>query len=75
MQKSAMFRVSVRPHLHYAILRLVLTVLGVAQDDWASPYCQRPIRIDIIRRTGATKAGHRFLQYPWYDEDSGRGIA
>ena len=70
-----MFRVSVRPHLHYAILRLVLTVFPVAQYDWASPYCQRAIRIHIIRRTGATKAGPPFLHYPWYDEDSGRGIA
>jgi len=70
-----MFRVSVRPHLHYVILRLVLTVFPVAQYDWASPYCQRPIRIHIIGRTGATKAGHPFLHYPWYDEDSSGGIA
>jgi len=70
-----MFTVSVRPHLHYAILRLVLTVFPVAQYDWASLYCQRPIRIHIIRQTGATKAGHPFLHYPWYDEDSGGGIA
>ena len=75
MQKSVMFRLSVRPHLHYAILRLVLTVFPVAQYDWASPYCQRPIRIHIIRRTGAMKDGHPFLHYPWYDEDSGGGIA
>jgi len=70
-----MFRVSVRPHLHYAILRLLLTVFPVAEYDWASPYGQRPIRIHIIRRTGATKARHPFLHYPWYDEDSGGGIA
>jgi len=70
-----MFRASVRPHLHYAILRLVLTVFPEAQYDWASPDCQRPIRIHIIRRTSATKAGHPFLHYPWYDEDSGGGIA
>ena len=38
-------------------------------------YCQRLIRIYIIQQTGGTKAGHLFLHYPWYDEDSGRGIA
>jgi len=75
MQKSVMLRVSVCPHLHDAILRQVLTVFQVAQYDGASPYCSRPIRIHIIRRTGATKAGHPFLHYPWYDEDSGGGIA
>jgi len=75
MQKSVILRVSVRPHLHYEILRLVLTVFPVAQYDWASPYCQRPIRILLIRRTGGTKAGHPFLHYPWYDEESSAGIA
>jgi len=70
-----MFRVSFRRHLHYAILRLVLTVFPVAQYDWASLYCQRPIRIHIIRRPGAMKTGHPFLHYPWYDEDSGAGSA
>jgi len=75
MQNSVMFRVSVSPHLQYAILRLGLTVFAVAQYDWASSYCQRPTRIHITRRTGATKAGHRFLHYPWYDEDSGGRIA
>ena len=74
MQKSLMFRVSVRPHLHYAILQPGLTVCPVAQYDWASPYCTKPIRGLIIRRTGATKAGHPFLHDSWYDEDSGRGI-
>ena len=69
-----MFRVSICPHLHYAILRLVLTVFAVAQYDWASLYGQRPSRIHIIRRTGGTKAGYRFLHYPWYDNDSGGGI-
>ena len=29
----------------------------------------------MIRRTGTTKAGHPFLHYLSYDEDSGRGIA
>jgi len=53
-----------RPHLYYASLRLVLTGFPVAQYDWASAYCQRPIRIHIIRRTRATKAGHMFLHYP-----------
>jgi len=75
MQKSVMFRVSVHPHLHYVILRLVLTVFPVAQYDWASPYCQRPIRIHIIQQTGATKAEDPFLHYPWYEEDSGGEIA
>jgi len=70
-----MFRVSVHPYLHYVILRLVLTVFPVAQYDWASPYCQSPIRIHIIQQTGATKAGDAFLHYPWYDEDSGGEIA
>jgi hypothetical protein len=70
-----MFRVSVHPYRHYAILRLVLTVFPVTQYDWTSPYSPRPIRIHIIRRTGATKAGHPFLGYPWYDEDFGGGIA
>jgi len=70
-----MFRVSVRPHVHYGILRLVLTVFQVAQYDWASTDCQRPIRTHIIRRTGATKAGHPFLHYPLYVEHSGGGIA
>jgi hypothetical protein len=28
-----------------------------------------------MRGKGATKAGHPFLGYPWYDEDFGRGIA
>jgi len=74
MQKSVMFSVSVRTHLHYAILRLVRTVFPVVQYDWASPYCQRPIRIQIIRRTSTSKSGHPFLHYPWYDEDSGGGI-
>jgi hypothetical protein len=67
-----MFRVSVHPYLHYATVRLVLTVFPVAQYDWTSPYSPRPIRIHIIRRT---KAGHPFLGYPWYDEDLGGGIA
>jgi len=70
-----MFRVSIRPHLHYAILRLVLTVFPVAQYDWASLYCQRPIRIHIIQQTCTMKAGHSFLHYPGYDEDTGGGIA
>ena len=47
----------------------------MAQYAWASPYWQKPIRIDIIQRTGAPKARHPFLHYPWYDEDSGGGIA
>jgi len=50
-------------------------VFPVAQYDWASPYWQRPISIHIVRRTGATKAGHPLLHYAWYDEDSGGGIA
>jgi hypothetical protein len=70
-----MFRVSVHPSLHYAILRLILTLFPVAQYDWTSPYSPRPIRMHIIRRTGATKAGHPFLGYPWYDEALGGGIA
>jgi hypothetical protein len=35
----------------------------------------RPIRIHVIRPPGATKAGHAFLGYTWYDEDFGGGIA
>jgi len=75
MQKSVMLRVSLPPHLHYGILRLVRTVFPVAQYDWASGYCQTLMRIHIIQRTGATQAGHPFLHYSWYDKDSGGGIA
>lgn len=70
-----MFRLSVRPRLHYAILLLVLMVFPVAHYHLASSYCQMLIMIHLIRQISARKAGHHFMHDVWYDRDWGGRIS
>jgi len=51
------------------------SLTGTQMDSVLSFARQRPIRVHNIRRRGATNAGYPCLNYPWYDEDSGGGIA
>jgi len=75
MQKSVMFRVSVRPHLHYAILRLVLTVFPLSPKRLGLSVLQKADQDTHYSTNRSNESRHPFMHYPWYEEDSGAGIA